>query len=218
MNHQQKIRYILNQIETLESSIVHQATKDMKLIEKAEFGNPDFIKVFILDHFRNYEGPIIARYMIIIQLYSLFERLSVSYSNELSASKNVAKITSLKRRNNVYFETIKEFYSEVFNISFDKWEELNDLRLVRNIIAHSDGYVLENDWTKRAYELNGRNSDISILCDGRLVLNKQFLVTSTHSVLNFFNKIEPEIASSHTVLEFGDPVIDEFWAFDKEET
>lgn len=218
MNHQQKIRYILNQIETLEISIVDKATNDMKLIKKIEFGHPDFIKVFILDHFRNYEGPVTARYMIIIQLYSLFERLSVKYSNEISTLKGVAKISSLNKKNSVYFETIKKFYSEIFNISFDKWEELDDLRLVRNIVAHSDGYVLENDWTKRAEDLSLRNNNISILCDGRLVFNKEFLVTSTHCVLKFFNKIEPDIANSHTRLEFGDPIIDEFWAFDQIET
>ncbi|GAB1620989.1 hypothetical protein AAOGI_10390 [Agarivorans albus] len=217
MNHQQKVRYILNQIETLEVSIVDKATKDIKLIKKAELGHPDFVKLFILDHFRNYEGRVTARYMIIIQLYSLFERLSVKYSNEISTLRNVAKISSLNGKK-IYFETIKKFYSEIFNISFSKWEELDDLRLVRNIVAHSDGYVLENDWTKRAEALNLRNSNISILCDGRLVFNKEFLVTSTHSVLNFFNKIEPEIAHSNTALEFGDSVIDEFWTFDQTET
>ena len=159
MKYTQKIIYMFEQLQLLENAIVKhshekyaETFKDNKSIS---IDDPAFKKAFIYEHFTHYEGPIIARYMIVTQLYSLFERFSISFSKEISQKEKLISIQDLNGSQT--FKGIKTYYTKVANINYPHWSELDTLRQVRNLIAHCDGYLTYSDQKNKIRNLVEKN-------------------------------------------------------------
>ena len=89
----QKMIYLFEQLDLLEKAIVdHSHQKYIESFREKEsvpLGSPESVNASLFQHFRYYEGPLVARYMLIIQLYSIYERYSISFAKRLSKKDNL---------------------------------------------------------------------------------------------------------------------------------
>ncbi|EGQ8957095.1 hypothetical protein V6957_004767 [Vibrio parahaemolyticus] len=218
MKFSQKFLYLFEQLEMLEKGIVKQSFEQYKEAFGGEksisIGNPNFVKVTMYEHFVHYEGPTIARYMIINQLYSLFERYSISFSKDISKMEALISIADLNGSQS--FKGIKTYYTKVKDINYASWDKIDTLRQVRNLVAHSDGYVMYSDQKNKIERLAKQHPNLKILSDGRLAVNRQFLKESMRAVMEFFDIVEPLVAEPDSLLSFGYNHVNEFIEFSGE--
>ena len=218
MRFSQKFLYLFEQLEILEKGIVKQASERYKEAFGGESSvnvvGPNFVKVTMYEHFVHYEGPVIARYMIITQLYSLFERYAISFSKDISKIDNRISITDLNGSQS--FMGIKTYYTKVKDINYVSWAKLDNLRQVRNLIAHSDGYVMYSDQKNKIERLASQHPNLMVLSDGRLAVNSNFLKESMRAVMEFFDIVEPLVSEPDNLLSFGYKHVNEFIAFSRE--
>ncbi|MFQ2223394.1 hypothetical protein ACK32A_11330 [Aeromonas enteropelogenes] len=218
MKFSQKFLYLFEQLEMLEKGIVKQFYEQYKETFGGESSisvvDPNFVKVALYKHFVHYEGPVIARYMIITQLYSLFERYAISFSKDISKIENRISITDLNGSQS--FRGIKTYYTKVKDINYISWDKLDNLRQVRNLVAHSDGYVMYSDQKNKIESLANRHPNLMVLSDGRLAVNSAFLKESMRAVMEFFDIVEPLVSKPDSVLSFGYKHVNEFIEFCRE--
>ena len=216
MRYAQKIEYLIEQLGFLESAICKESHE--KYLES--FGGEDRIsllsreanKALMYQHFKFYEGPILARYTVIFQLYSLFERYAVQFSNQISSKKNLLSISDLNGQTN--FSGIRTYYSKVAAIQFDDWAQLDSLRHVRNLIAHCDGYVEFSDRKTKLEKLIKGDNDLTILDDERLALRDEYIKRSMRAVVRFFDIVEPMAGKCDGMLDLSWGHINQFREFD----
>ncbi|MCH4811848.1 hypothetical protein [Vreelandella neptunia] len=218
MKFSQKFLYLFEQLEMLEKGIVKQSYEQYKEAFGGEtsinVADPNFVKVTMYEYFINYEGPVIARYMIITQLYSLFERCAISFSRDISKIENRISITDLHGSQG--FRGIKAYYTKVKDINYASWDKLDNLRKVRNLVAHSDGYLMYSDQKNKIENLANQNLNLMVLSDGRLAVNSSFLKESMRAVMEFFDIVEPLVSEPSSLLNFGYKHVNEFIEFSRE--
>lgn len=216
MRFSQKMTYLIEQIDFLEEAIIdHSHKKYLKAFDgkdTIDLLSVEGMRSSIYQHYMYYEGPLLSRYMIVIQLYSIFERYAVYFSKLLSEKEEYISIYDLNGKNN--FPGIKTYYTKVINIKFEQWAQIDALRQVRNLIAHCDGYTTYSDQKNKIEKLAGHNTNLSIVSDNRLVMRKDFLKESTQTVFNFFDIVEPLAHEKDNLLDFSYGHINEFRAFD----
>lgn len=208
--------YVHEQLQILEKAIVNQSCE--KYVEA--FGGKDsvsieddgFENVFMYQHFIHYEGPLLARYMIITQLYSLFERHSISFSKDISRKYELLSIKDLN--GNQTFKGIKTYYTKVAKINFSEWCELDKLRQVRNLIAHCDGYVTYSEQKSKIIKLAELDENMIILSDDRLAIDEEFIKRSMRAILSFFDIVESMASEPDNMLDFSWGHINQFKSFD----
>ncbi len=217
MQYSQKMLYVCEQLRMLEDAI---CKKSHDLYVEAFSGrksvsiiSPEATKAFIYQHFKYYEGPLVARYLIVIQIYSIFERYSVKFSIALSEKEDLLKIDDLRGGRN--FTGIKTFYTKVLNIEYQHWGELDKLRQVRNLIAHCDGYVEYSEQKTKIAKTANNDTDLLILGDGRLALNEEFIKRGLRAVFGFFDIVEPMVEKPDRKLDFSWGHILQFQEFDR---
>lgn len=197
--------YLCEQLKFLEKAIVTQAELNYVSAfggkKRVSLVSREAVSVMMYEHFKEYEGPLLARYMLIIQLYSVLERYSVAFSKDIINADDQLELKGLTER--ARYEDIKEFYSNALDSPYEHWSELNALNLVRNLIAHCDGYLAHSVKKVRTLELVDGDSDLMILSDGRLVLRTEFLKRCMRAVLRFFELIELKAISKDTMLDFS---------------
>jgi len=218
MKFSQKFLYLFEQLEMLEKGIVKQSYDQYKEAFGGEnsinIADPNFVKVTMYEHFMYYEGPVIARYMIITQLYSLFERYAISFSRDISKIEKRMSISDLNGSQS--FKGIKTYYTKVKDINYTSWNKLDNLRQVRNLVAHSDGYVMYSDQKNKIERLANKHPNLTVLSDGRLAANPTFLKESMRAVMEFFDIVEPLVAEPDSLLSFGYNHVNEFIEFSRE--
>lgn len=216
MRYSQKMLYVCEQLKIFEEAIVsHSHEKYVEAFEgkdSVSIGSPEATKAFIYQHFKYYEGPLMARYMLIIQLYSIFERYSIMFSAAISAKDSFLNIKDLNGGQN--FKGIKTYYTKVFNLDYKYWSELDALRQVRNLIAHCDGYVTYSEQKNKISRLACLDPDLIILDDERLAMNEEFIKRSLRAVFRFFDIVEPIAHDPDGVLDLSWGHINQFRAFD----
>ena len=220
MRYSQKILYLFEQLQMLEKAIVQQSHEQYKDAfdgkKKVSIDEPGFTKAFLYEHFMLYEGPILARYMIVIQLYSLFERYSIFFAKEISKKNKLIEIADLNGGQN--FRGIKNYYTKVSNINYLHWTDLDTLRQVRNLIAHCDGYVTYSDQKNKIAKLADSDTNMIILSNDRLALDEEFLKRSFRVILKFFDIVEPMAYEQSNSLDFSWGHIKQFKEFDIQST
>jgi len=211
----QKILYVCEQLGMLEKAIVNQSHEEFKEAFNGKgsltIGEPGFVKVLLYENFMSYEGPLIARYMIVIQLYSLFERYSISFSKDLSRINKLINIKDLNGSQS--FKGIKTYFTKVNNIHFTQWLQIDQLRLVRNLVAHSDGYVTYSEQKSKIEKLVYSHQDLILLSDGRIAMNEKFLKNSIRAIMEFFDIVESMISEPDNLLDFSWAHVEEFINF-----
>ncbi len=216
MRYSQKMLYVCEQLSILEDAICrksHDLYVDAFDGKKSvSIVSPEATKAFMYQHFKYYEGPLLARYMIIIQIYSIFERYAVDYSIAISKKENLLKIDDLNGGRK--FNGIKVFFTKVADIAYKQWIELDKLRQVRNLIAHCDGYVAYSEQKRKITKTAKSDPDLLILADGRLALNEEFLKRSLRTVFQFFDIVEPMATKPDGMLDLSWGHINQFLAFD----
>jgi len=212
----QKMIYVAKQLQFLEKAIVDCCHN--KYLEafggelSISIRSRKFVDASLYQHFKHYEGPLAARYMLIIQLYSIYERYAISFSKRLSAKDGLIKISDLNGSQN--FKGIKTYYSKVVDIEFSDWEGLDKLRQVRNLIAHCDGYITHSEQRNKISRLAESDQDLIILDDQRLALNEEFIKRSMRAVFRFFDIVEPMVENSDNLLDFSWAHMNQFREFD----
>lgn len=174
--------------------------------------NPEAIKAMLYQHFKYYEGPLLARYMLVIQIYSVFERYSIKFAKMISHKDQLLSIKDLNGGQN--FIGIKTYYSKVCDINYQYWSELDTLRQVRNIIAHCDGYVTYSEQKGKILKLSESDADLLVLDDDRLALNEEFIKRSLRAVVRFFDIVEAMASEPDNKLDFSWGHINQFRSFD----
>lgn len=216
MRYSQKMLYVCEQLKILEEAIVSHSHK--KYVEAFDgndsvpIGSPEAINALIYQHFKYYEGPLMTRYMLIIQLYSIFERYSILFSTAISAKDGLLNIKDLNGGQN--FRGIKIYYTKVLNIDYKYWSELDILRQVRNLIAHCDGYITYSEQKNKLLKLAELDPDLIILDDERLAMNEEFIKRSLRAVFRFFDIVEPIAHDPDGLLDLSWGHINQFRAFD----
>lgn len=218
MNHSQKLIYLFKQLQFLEDTIVSEAQKRYENSfgdkKKLDLMSNDATKAMIYEQYKHYHGPVLARYMIIIQLFSIFERYAVDFAKKLCESKGKKDISKLNER--PIFNKIKKYYTEVVDISFLEWEQVNRLKLVRDLIAHCDGYIEYSERPNPIRKMVSEDNDLILLTDGRIAVRQEFIKRSMRSVFSFFDLVEDEIEIKDRMLDFGWGHIKQFIEFDSE--
>jgi len=214
----QKMIYICEQIQFLEKAIVdHSHQKYIQAFngkESVDLMSREGINASIYQHFKHYDGPLLARYMLIIQLYSVFERYSISLSKILSKEKGYISIEDLNCGHT--FKGIKTYYTKIVDIKYGLWKEIDLLRQVRNVIAHCDGYTIYSQQKSKISKIAESDCDLMILSDERLVLRIEFVKRSMRAVFKFFDIVEPLVGNSDNILDFSWGHINKFLQFDLE--
>lgn len=213
MNLNQQLLFLCEQFLSFEEAI----KKFAKDKAEAQFsngsisiGSAEHTTFAIHEHISLYEGPVRVRYMQIIQLYSMFERYALELSNDISSKHQLSKIPA-KSQN---FPGIKQFYTQTRDIKFSKWDALNNLKIVRNLVAHSDGYLMHSKNTAAVYALAKIEKDTTILSNNRLVFNGKFLKRSLGAVFEFFELAFEHLGDQDYMLTFDYNLIKEFVNFD----
>src|SRR5690554_2420059 len=131
MKYSQKMIYLCEQLNFLENAIVTQAELNYVSAfggqKSVSIGSREAVSVMMYKHFKHYEGPLLARYMLIIQLYSVFERYSVAFSKDIISADEQLVLKGLTER--AWYEDIKVFYSKALDCPYEHWSELNALNL-----------------------------------------------------------------------------------------
>tara|TARA_B100000768_G_C11153401_1_gene321304 strand:- start:94 stop:768 length:675 start_codon:yes stop_codon:yes gene_type:complete len=214
----QKMIYVCEQLQFLEEAIVdhsHQKyTQAFDGDKSVDLLSSEGINATIYQHFKYYDGPLLARYMLIIQLYSVFERYSILFSKRLSYEENDISISDLNGGQT--FKGIKTYYTKVVDIKYDSWNEIDLLRQVRNLIAHCDGYITYSEQKNKISKAAELDADLKILSDERLVLRNEFIKRSMRAVFKFFDIVEPLVEKPYNLLDFSWGHINKFRQFDLE--
>lgn len=219
MRYTQKLIYLFEQFQTIESALVkefydrYEGCHDEN--NKISSVSPDFGRAMIYQQFYSYEGPILARYTILIQLYALFERFSIKLSKNISENEGLLQISDLNGRQN--FTGIKTFYCKVKDVKFGFWSELDNLRQVRNLIAHCDGYVEYSDQETKIRRLVESDGEMIILKNERLAVSEEFVRRSFRAVVQFFDLVEPMVGERNTLMDFDLGLINDFRRFERGE-
>ena len=213
----QKIIYVYEQFGILEDAICEKSYEKYGETfgggESISLISPEGVKSVIYQHFMYYEGPLLARYMILVQIYSIFERYAISHSNIISEKEKLIKIDDLKGGRNFY--GIKTFFTKVVNVNYLYWAELDKLRQVRNLIAHCDGYVTYSEQKSKIINTVKKDSDLLVLDDDRLAFNKEFLKRCLRAVIRFFDLVEPKAIEPNGMLDLSYGHINQFLKFDR---
>ena|GEM_PF-5377514 len=180
--------------------------------DSVSLGEPGFVKSLMYQHFTYYEGPLVARYMVVIQLYSLFERYSIKYSKLISNKENLISISDLS--GSYTFKGIKTFFTKVVAVKYSGWNDIDKLRVVRNLIAHCDGYITYAEDKNKILKLAKTDLNLIILSDDRLAMDEEFLKRSLRAVFKFFDIVEPMAIKQDNLLDFSYRHINEFRSFD----
>ncbi|MBU1282832.1 MAG: hypothetical protein KJ989_15495 [Gammaproteobacteria bacterium] len=213
MNLNQQLLFLCEQFLSFEEAVkdfAHKKAEAQFSNGSVSIGSTEHTTFAIHNHISLYEGPVRVRYMQAIQLYSMFERYAISLSHEIS-SKYKLKEISTKTQD---FPEIKKYYTNVCNINFKKWDTLNSLRIVRNLIAHSDGYLGHSKNTTSLRKLSETEKNITILSNDRLVFNGKFFKQSLGAVFEFFDLVFEKLGDQDYMLTFDYKLINEFVTFD----
>lgn len=213
MNLNQQLLFLCEQFFSFEEAI----TKFARDKAEAQFsdgdisiGSTEHTTFSIHEHISLYEGPVRVRYMQVIQLYSMLERYALELSNDISSKYQLPKIPT----RNQNFPGIKKYYTQTRDIKFGKWNILDNLKTVRNLVAHNDGYLAHSKNTAAIYELTNTDKDTTILSNSRLVFNEKFFKRSLGAVFEFFDLVYEQLGDQDHMLTFDYKLINEFISFD----
>jgi hypothetical protein len=213
MNLNQQLLFLCEQFLSFEEAVKDFAKKKAEsqfTNGSVSIGSTEHTTFAIHNHISLYEGPVRVRYMQAIQLYSMFERYAIALSKDISSKYSLEGISTKSQD----FPEIKKYYSNICDIKFTKWDTLDNLRIVRNLIAHSDGYLGHSKNTAALRKLSETEKNISILSNERLVFNGKFFKQSLGAVFEFFDLVFEKLGDQDYMLTFDYKLINEFVTFD----
>lgn len=143
----------------------------------------------LIDHAFAHEEeiPRILRYSHVIAIYSLYERQLALLCSEVAKRRNHLSLMPEDLRGYPYAGSYRIFLTKVVDSGISVWDRLDGVRLVRNCIAHGDGFIdgLERGKSKLR-DLVSHSKGLSETGDGRLQIDPEFVDEAFDAVFSLF--------------------------------
>jgi hypothetical protein len=205
----------MNQFDTFEQAVVDYSKKhacsQFEEDGTLAIGSDKYVAYEVYKAFSYYEGPLRIRYLQILQLYSIFERYAIYFAKEISKKDSLIDIDKLKAPRT--YTAVHIYYSEVCDISFSNWSELDKLRTIRNLIAHTDGFIEFSEQKSKIEKIVSHDSELILLKNDRVGVSKQFIKNSMKAVFSFFDIVEPKTGKTDGLFTFDGKLLQQFHAF-----
>lgn len=158
--------------------------------DKFEGGLAAFIGE-LLDHAFAHEEeiPRILRYGHVIAIYSLYERQLALLCSEVANRKKNLPLLPEDLLGYPYAASYRIFLTKVVDARISVWNRLDAVRLVRNCIAHGDGFIDGLERGKgRLRGLVSHTNGLSETNDGRLQIEPAFVDEAYDAVFSLFTE------------------------------
>lgn len=147
--------------------------------------------------------PHLNRSAVLLSVFAFFEHNLNAVCDTLAKEHGkILRVTDLNGRG---LERAKTYISKVIGIAFpatsNSWQELANLRQLRNAIAHRDGLLKEDKGLK---EYITKSDYISIEHDGHVRLHEGILQYLLDHLELFFKDLETAIANETELARKGD--------------
>lgn len=129
------------------------------------------------------------RYSFVVQLYTVLESRAKALCRELNRRNPKLTLRVNDLRGGRYLEGVRIFLTKVHPVQITRWQEIENLRTIRNCLVHDNGSVLESQSKRRLQAIARSDCGVSTGDDGCLVIERQYCETALASVRGFFKEV-----------------------------
>jgi hypothetical protein len=139
------------------------------------------------------EYPKQLRYAFVIQLYIALEGRGKALCNEINKRNKHLPLTLNDLQGRGKIEGIRTFLSKVYpipDVTDELWQDLDDLRVIRNCLVHKNGEIDPGDKdAKRLKQIIAKKQGVKVDHIGSLGIERFYCDKALQSVTAFFQTV-----------------------------
>jgi hypothetical protein len=160
-----------------------------------------------LSHARRYreELPLRVSYGFVLQLYAILETRSRALCYEMADRKKNLPVTLDELSGGRHMQGVFTFLKKLLKVPIAQEAALNDLRIIRNCIAHWNGRVAECDNAKQVAGAIRQSKGSKVDGEGYVNLTAAYCENTLQLVKEFFDGVFTELRFAGGDIKFSRP-------------
>jgi len=178
-------------IAASESGLVHARDEDKRILDEQsaqiEGGFVEVTGAYLGHAFSFHEEfPMIMRYGHVTALYSFTEHRLRALCDEVSIRKKGLPVEVGDLKGFPYVEASKTFLTKVVDAKITQWGEVGTLAILRNCIVHCNGFIDDNNSTKKLEGIVNGTKGLKLSDQRRLLIERAYVEKAYQKICDLF--------------------------------